>query len=1116
MSHPISSYSFPPWLRQGIANRITAADPDTDVKLRAPVSIEVELTGQKIEGGSLPPESIPKDIPFGGPGDIIGIYSKAIIKTEPHHGITNFEPNYLPYIEFYDEDFAWRYTPAAPNKGLHRLRPWIMLVVLKEDEEFKEGGNILNRPLPYIEVENAANLFPPAEQLWAWAHVQVNQDLGADENEIISTDMAAVLPRLRGALTNPDMAYCRILCPRKLEENTGYHAFLIPVFESGRLAGLGFNPAETKFPHATYSAWADYQNRQDSSYFPYYYRWHFRTGMLGDFEYLVRLLKPKPVDTRVGRRDMDVQDPGSNLRGITDSELGGVLKLGGALQLPTDTLKEEDKAEVLKYDNWDQPHPQEFQKDLAKFINLADEYAVKPAEQAHRDSNLNKAIQDDPDPLITPPLYGRWHALVQRLLKDRQGADLYPNDNWVHMLNLDPRHRVAAGFGTQIIQKNQEEYMDAAWEQIGPILSVNQGIREAQLVLAMAGACFDHHLVPLQKVNAEKVMVLTAPVQKRVVTQGFTVSHQVKTSVVPDTVFTTTARMVLRPGGRLMKSMEFTESIRPTNLIARLNNLKVFSARPKTAPKGMATLKHVADSLLPQNVPKALVNLLRQHPWSQYSPLLLILAIVLLLVFFNPGGFWIALSALASGGMLYLYRRLGSLVRQIKQADSILEENQTPEAVDRLPKSPDFVVTEPGAEFTPPQGAADSVQASRYKEALKLAYRMVDASKKATAQPVRQTLDLNGLTSAVVRAIDPRVTIPRYTFLKIKLPPHLIDLIGEEFKEVMAYPKIDLPMYKPLADMSAELFLPNINYVEQNSISLLETNQKFIEAYMVGLNHEFARELLWREYPTDQRGSYFRQFWDVSSYLDTKTTDPDALREKLKDIPPLHLWSRYSKLGDHDQREASGDKEEEVVLVIRGELLKKYPTAVIYAHRARWQYTDGKIDKTRIRLLVDIPESEEDNPPPDKIKTPLYEAKVEPDIYFFGFDLTAKAARGGTGVPPDDDPGWFFVIKERPGEPRFGLDIGQGGQLNTWNDLSWNDVTLTGGPGSYLQFTDATPTITLIEPTGPEVSEKELTQYQDDKSVTWDKDTNAANLAYILYQVPMLVAVHAAEMLESF
>jgi hypothetical protein len=79
----------------------------------------------------------------------------------------------------------------------------------------------------------------------------------------------------------------------------------------------------------------------------------------------------------------------------------------------------------------------------------------------------------------------------------------------------------------------------------------------------------------------------------------------------------------------------------------------------------------------------------------------------------------------------------------------------------------------------------------------------------------------------------------------------------------MAYPVLDLPMYKPLADMSSELFLPNINLIPENSITLLENNQKFIESYMVGINHEMSRELLWREYPTDQRGSYFRQFWDV-------------------------------------------------------------------------------------------------------------------------------------------------------------------------------------------------------------------------------------------------------------
>ena len=34
----------------------------------------------------------------------------------------------------------------------------------------------------------------------------------------------------------------------------------------------------------------------------------------------------------------------------------------------------------------------------------------------------------------------------------------------------------------------------------------------------------------------------------------------------------------------------------------------------------------------------------------------------------------------------------------------------------------------------------------------------------------------------------------------------------------------------------------------------------------LGVNVEFGSELLWREYPTDQRGSSFRQFWDVSAH----------------------------------------------------------------------------------------------------------------------------------------------------------------------------------------------------------------------------------------------------------
>ena len=157
--------------------------------------------------------------------------------------------------------------------------------------------------------------------------MHINEDIVKLENDIENNDLSRVLPRFREVLNrNPDLAYSRIVCPRKLAANTPYHAFLIPVFESGRLAGLGKDPTATfnAVPdlYATYSAWDSYSGKPEPAHYPYYYRWYFRTGAVGDFEYLVRLLEPKPVDSRVGRRDMDVQVPGLNISGITDEDLG--------------------------------------------------------------------------------------------------------------------------------------------------------------------------------------------------------------------------------------------------------------------------------------------------------------------------------------------------------------------------------------------------------------------------------------------------------------------------------------------------------------------------------------------------------------------------------------------------------------------------------------------------------------------------------------------------------------------------------------------------------------------------------------------------------------------------
>jgi len=1104
MSTTISTYSFLPWLRQGVANTITSADGDPSVKMRASVHVALTLSGDPVGGGAELTQTIAQDIALYGPGDIVGIDTRAIVRTEPQAWITNFESNYLPLIEFYDEDFPWRYTPSAPdNTGLH-LRPWIALVVL-EESEFSEGKNIADRPLPYITVSDVS-VFPPADQLWAWAHVHFNSSLSGGPGEVVSPDMGAVLPRVQAALSaNADVAYSRLVCPRRLAENMGYHAFVVPVFETGRLAGLGQDPSAA--PHATFSAWGTYAGKAEATNYPIYYRWYFRTGSSGDFEYLVRQLKPQPVDKRVGTRDIDVQDPGSNLPGITDADLGGVLRLGGALRVPRADLDPADLAEALKYENWDQPYPHPFQRALATFVNLPDDYAVQSAQDANAATGLGPGIADDQDPLITAPIYGHWHALTQRLLTNRDGTPAPNNQNWVHELNLDPRHRAAAAFGTNVVETNREEYMNDAWEQIGDVLAANSRIRRLQLAKEVSWRWYGRHLQTLATANAERALAVTAPVAQRVLIGDTTVPYLQQRSLVTPVHTSAVMRRVIRPGARLMRALPFNAAVTPQNLLARVNAGQVSAAPPKVVPPGIPTLDQVAPAAAPPNIPSFLLDWQRKHLWFALA---LVLAAVLVLVLLIVFGLWglLALALVVIALVVYLFVQWNAANAP---AQSIREENQMPGTLAQFPHSPDFVLAAPGSNVRPTTGATDSPVAIRFKGALRDSYALLTASKTVAQRPEPVTLDLPQLTGTLVVAVDPQVTIPRRGLTLISIPPWIMALIGDGFGEVMAYPKIDLPMYEPLKAISIELFLPNINLIASNSITLVETNQQFIEAYMVGLNHEFARKLLWREFPTDMRGSYFRQFWDARSFYNSENLTSEQLKEQLYDIPELHRWSPSSQLGDHNNRAVPGQTGAQAVLVIRGELLKKYPTAVIYAQLAQWaRNSDGSINLAEPRSLVELSDAEQANPPRDKVRTPLYEAKVDPDIYFFGFDLTIDEAKGDSGEHPNDRPGWFFVLKERPGEPRFGLEIERSGELEIFDELTWDDALPGAIAGQFLPAASLS-SVVLAPPPMPD-NEGKKPQHDEDVQVDAAAQSSA-RWAYLLYRAPVIVAIHADEML---
>ena len=234
----LKNYTFLPWLRQGIAAEIPVTDKlgsDGSATLpeRAELSVSFNVNGQPVS----------KQVQLLGPGDVVGINPRAVVKTEPRNFVTDFEANYLPYIEFYEEDFPWRFTPAKAANVLEqsRLRPWIFLIVLAEDEFDEKSAS---GPLGAFEIKEEVDpnkLFPSKKQSWAWAHVHVSQNIiGNKLQTTTNQDARLVEQNLEHTLgINSDNASSRLLCPRKLRESYCLSCLRNPGLRNRAVSGIG-------------------------------------------------------------------------------------------------------------------------------------------------------------------------------------------------------------------------------------------------------------------------------------------------------------------------------------------------------------------------------------------------------------------------------------------------------------------------------------------------------------------------------------------------------------------------------------------------------------------------------------------------------------------------------------------------------------------------------------------------------------------------------------------------------------------------------------------------------------------------------------------------------------
>ena len=216
------------------------------------------------------------------------------------------------------------------------------------------------------------------------------------------------------------------------------------------------------------------------------------------------------------------------------------------------------------------------------------------------------------------------------------------------------------------------------------------------------------------------------------------------------------------------------------------------------------------------------------------------------------------------------------------------------------------------------------------------------------------------------------------------------------FDRVMAYPHLSEPMYDALARYDPEAFMPGIGNLPPDLIMLVQVNQYFIDAFMVGANFEMNRELLWRAFPTDLRGTPFQRFWG------RMRARSDGSLEKLADMEPIHRWGLQPLGQRSDPNITDPDR---VALLIKGRLLQRYPNTAVYAWKRK-----KNVPADQSKLLKNA-QGLPPNPKTD-IQTPVFAGFIAPDITFFGFDIDRA-----------DIADWCFVVEEQMSEPRFGFDV---------------------------------------------------------------------------------------------
>jgi hypothetical protein len=754
-------------------------------------------------------------------------------------------------------------------------------------------------------------------------------------------------------------------------------------------------------------------------------------------------------------------------------------------------------------------------------------------------------------------------------------------------VNLDPRARVAAGLGAEIVRAHQEAFMEECWNQVGSVLDANEALSRARLALEASRFVHQRHFQPLP---SDLLTQIASPLHGRVLHGSVTVTGAIASTSTPDATtdvsmrrLTSGQRPVLKkiararsaslpasgsarpklartlaagrpdvdpagftPGGIVhlaalnavsassgnvdlstagipmqLSSDQFDQLTRHFDDLkaAPANTKPLLSVRSNLSSTGLVMKAHLAE-VDAVSAPAATTIVDRRAlisdviVASQQQPTAVSFLITVgnrsaqsrvdaldvdtdgrLIARPTTGAATVgtattgtattgttttgtATTGTATSGTA---TRAGTTVGAVSTNVSRTSTARISSAITGLPPdtldrrgrvAPDLVATTDAADdptlrsttgtlalgsrtantVAPP--VRDAIVLKRFETAFETADTTFELARAEPAS-VLVSLDLAGVRNTLLLRTDPVVNVPLRTASRVRVAGVRLDRVTDPgiitaplFDRIMVAPTIVTPLYELLGAHDSSRLLPGVDTIPDNSITLLETNARFVSAFLAGANHEMNRELLWRRYPTDQRGTTLRRFWD---WVD----DGD-------DIPAVHTWDPAGGLGSHARGGAGG----QLVLLIRGRLLRRYPNSVVYAWRAQG------------RRLKD--------PPADAdLRPPAFSGKFPPDITFVGFDLTFEEITQGDG--------WFFIIQEQPTEPRFGFDEVPSetpAVPPSWSDATWKDTATE--PGGHLTLA-ANPLAGVVR-----------------NGATFGRDS--AHLAAVLLQKPMRVALHGSQL----